>query len=193
MMANYNIYLVGVGGQGILTIADMIMKAAMELDVPANYYPTKGMAQRGGFVKAQLKLGQESVGPDIRPLGADLGIAMELSESLKAIRYIKPGGTLVVYGYKWMPTAVMLGKAPYPTTEDVKNAAAAAGINLVYLDPSEQPSDTADNIYLLAAVLRHSKLGDVVSIESIKNAIMARWPKGAERNMRSFDAGLAVK
>ena len=192
-MANYNVYLVGVGGQGILTIADMIMRAAQELNVPANYYPTKGMAQRGGFVKAQLKLGAETVGPDIRPLGADLGVRRIIKKTLKAIRYIKPGGTLVVYGYKWQPTAVMLGKAPYPTREDVEKAAADAQLKLVFLDPADQPEDTADNIYLLAATMRHSGLGDVVSEEAITDAIKARWPKGAERNMRSFEAGLAVE
>ena len=26
--------------------------------LPVNFYPTKGMAQRGGFVKAQLRLGR---------------------------------------------------------------------------------------------------------------------------------------
>lgn len=191
-MQNYNVYLVGVGGQGILTIADMIVRAAEELGVPANYYPTKGMAQRGGFVKAQLKLGAETVGPDIRPFGADLGIAMELSEALKSIRYIKPGGSLVVYGYQWQPTAVMLGKAPYPSVDNLKTVAAEAGLNLVYLDPEQLPEDTADNIYLLAAALKHSGLSHVVSEQTIKDAIVSRWPKGAERNTRSFEAGLAV-
>lgn len=191
-MGNYNVYLVGVGGQGILTIADMIVRAAEELGVPANYYPTKGMAQRGGFVKAQLKLGAETVGPDIRPFGADLGIAMELSEALKAIRYIKPGGDLVVYGYQWQPTAVMLGKAPYPAVDDLKAVAAEAGLNLIYLDPEQLPEDTADNIYLLAAALKHSGLSGVVNEQTIKDAIVSRWPKGAERNTRSFEAGLAV-
>jgi hypothetical protein len=92
-----------------------------------------------------------------------------------------------------MPTDVMLGKAPYPTREDVEAAAKAAGLNLVYLDPADQPEDTADNIYLLAAAMRHSGLGDVVSEEAVTDAIKARWPKGAERNMRSFEAGLAVE
>ena len=41
--------------------------------------------------------------------------------------------------------------------------------------------------------MRHSGLGEVVSEEAITEAIKARWPKGAERNMRSFEAGLAVE
>ena len=42
----YDIYIVGVGGQGVLTIADIITLTAAKNGVDVNYYPTKGMAQR---------------------------------------------------------------------------------------------------------------------------------------------------
>ena len=61
-MKGYDIYLVGVGGQGVLTIGEIIMSAAFRKGQSVNFYPTKGMAQRGGFVKAQLRLGRESAG-----------------------------------------------------------------------------------------------------------------------------------
>ncbi len=192
MKHNFDIYLVGVGGQGILTIADLIMRAAEAENIPANYFPTKGMAQRGGFVKAQLKLGEETVGPDIRPGGADLVIAMELSESLKALRYLKPGGDFVVYGYQWQPAEVMLGKAPYPTREQVREQAALAGVNFHYLDPDLLPAGAADNIWLLAACLAKTPLGRYIRPGAVKEAILQRWPQGAERNMLSFQAGLDV-
>lgn len=190
-MKQYNIYLTGVGGQGILTIADIIMRSAEMLDLAANFFPTKGMAQRGGFVKAQVKLGQSIVGPDIREGGGDLGIAMELSESLRALRYLKPGADFIVYGFKWQPTEVMLGKAPYPGVEEVAAQAKRLGINLFYLDPAELPEGAADNIYLLGACLTHSRLGEMLPVDTVRQAIASRWPKGAERNMLSFDAGLA--
>lgn len=191
-MNKFDIYLVGVGGQGILTIADMIMRAAEAENIPANYFPTKGMAQRGGFVKAQLKLGEDTVGPDIRPVGADLVIAMELSESLKALRYLKQGGDFVVYGYTWKPTEVMLGKAAYPTLDQVREQAELAGVNLHYLDPANLPEGAADNIWLLAAALGKTPLGKYIHPDAVKEAIVQRWPKGAERNMKSFAAGLEL-
>ena len=190
-MKQYSIYLTGVGGQGILTIADMIMRSAEALDLSANFFPTKGMAQRGGFVKAQVKLGLSTVGPDIRPGGADLGISMELSECLRSLRYLRPGADFIVYGYQWQPTDVMLGKGHYPTVDDIRNQADKAGVNLFYLDPAELPEGAADNIYLLGACLTHSKLGDMLPVETVREAIASRWPKGAERNMFSFDAGLS--
>lgn len=188
----YDIFLAGVGGQGILTIADMLMRAAEAQHIPANYFPTKGMAQRGGFVKAQLKLGRETVGPDIRPGGADLVIAMELSESLKALRYLRRGGHFAVYGYQWQPTEVMLGKAAYPTVEQVREQAEACRVQMIYLDPAQLPPGAADNIWLLAACLQQTPLGQMLPAAAVKEAILKRWPKGAERNMRSFEAGLQL-
>ncbi len=58
---SYDIYLVGVGGQGILTLADLIMRAAVHKGHPVSFFPTKGMAQRGGVVKAELRLGRAGV------------------------------------------------------------------------------------------------------------------------------------
>ena len=188
-----DIYLTGVGGQGILTIAELITRAAMEKGISANFFPTKGMAQRGGFVKAQLKLGHGEVGPDVRPHGADLIISTELCESLKAVRFLKKGGDFIVFGYKWLPTEVMLGKAAYPTPEQVKEEVAKVGGNITYLPPEELPENMADNIYLLAAAIKFTCLGRLFTAEEIKNAIVSRWPKGAERNMASFEAGMQAE
>lgn len=191
-MTKMDIYLVGVGGQGILTIAELIMRAAEKKGLAANFFATKGMAQRGGFVKAQLRLGPQTVGADIRPHGADLVIAMELSESLKAIRYLKKGGDFIVYGYNWFPTEVMLGKADYPSVEQVTAAAAQIG-NVYYLDPAAKPAAAADNIYLLAAALANTCLNQIFTAEELQEAIVNRWPKGAQGNMDSFAAGTLAK
>lgn len=88
-MKNYfDIYIVGVGGQGVLTIADIITLTATRENVDINYYPTKGMAQRGGFVKAQLRIGRapDTFSPSISQRSADLVVSMELCETLRAIR-----------------------------------------------------------------------------------------------------------
>ena len=65
----YDIYLVGVGGQGVLTIGNLITEAAAHQSIPVSFYPTKGMAQRGGAVKAQLRLGARPPGRTSRSRG----------------------------------------------------------------------------------------------------------------------------
>jgi len=195
--AAYDIYLVGVGGQGVLSIGEIITEAAYLREIPVNYYPTKGMAQRGGFVKAQLRLGRASVGPAIPEKGADLVIATEVSESLKAIRFIKPGGDFILFGYVWQPTAVMLGKAAYPQLEQVLDTARQAigdGGHVHYIAPESLPlyedAPVPDNVFTLAVALSQTRLGELIPAEDAEQVLRRRWKRGLERNLYAFRAGL---
>ena len=188
----YDIYIVGVGGQGVLTIADIITLTAAKNGVDVNYYPTNGMAQRGGFVKAQLRLGRkaDTFGPSISEGGADLVVSMELCETLRAIRYAKPGADYVVLGNMWEPTEVMLGKGAYPSKEDVLSEIRKYGGKVNYLAPENVPSFARDNLYTLGTVFAQSKLSEIFSKEQIEKTIADRWPKVAEANLKTFRAGV---
>lgn len=71
-MNSCNILLAGVGGQGILLAAKIIGAAAEHagLDVCAN--EIHGMAQRGGSVRAQVKIGPRVLSPLILEGTADV-------------------------------------------------------------------------------------------------------------------------
>jgi indolepyruvate ferredoxin oxidoreductase beta subunit len=191
---NYDILLVGVGGQGVLTVGEILAEAACQKGTAINFYPTKGMAQRGGFVKAQVRLGREVVGPNIPEKGADLVIATEVSEALKAVRFVKPGGDFVLFGHVWAPTAVMLGKADYPSLDQVLAEVQKAGAKLHYLDPEEMPlyesTPVAANIYVLGAAIGGTGLEDVLEPSEVARIVQNRWKKAAERNLFAFRAGL---
>ena len=193
-MTPYDIYFVGVGGQGVLTIGEIITATAFRLGLPVSFYPTKGMAQRGGFVKAQLRLGRAGAGPSIPEKGADLVVATEVSEMLKAVRFIKPGGDVLLFGYVWAPTAVMLGKAPYPALDQVKEQVETAGARLHYVAPEDLPlfdnAPAPDNIYLLGAAIGQTRLGQMLPAATVAEVVRERWKKGVDRNLFAFNAGL---
>jgi indolepyruvate ferredoxin oxidoreductase beta subunit len=190
-MSTYlDMYIVGVGGQGVLTIAEIALDAASKKDIPVNFYPTKGMAQRGGFVKAQIRFGRTVYGPSIPEQGADVLASMELSESLKAVRYAKKGSDFVVLSSRWLPTAVMLGKAPYPDENTIIEEIAKAGSHAHLLSlPSFEGKALRENLYLLGAMLRHSQLSRLFSFEEIAAVVKERWPKVAEQNLFTLQAG----
>ena len=193
----YDVYLVGVGGQGVLTIGDIVAEAALHKGLPVNYYPTKGMAQRGGFVKAQVRLGRQMVGPQIPERGADLVIAMEVSEALKAVRFVKPGGDFVLFGHVWPPTAVTLGKAPYPALDQVLGQVRGARASVHYLDPERLPlhegAPVPANVYVLGVAAGHTGLGQLLAPSELEAAMQAKWARSTERNDRAFEAGLAAE
>jgi len=193
-MSGYDIYLVGVGGQGVLTIGEVIAAAAFQGGRPVNFYPTKGMAQRGGFVKAQLRIGRESMGPSIPEAGADLVISTEVSETLKAIRFIKPGGEVVLFAYVWKPAAVMVGKAPYPALDAVAEQVEKAQASLTVIVPETLPSfegvPVPDNIYTLGVAVANTRLGEILDVANVEAFVRTRWKKGVERNLVALNAGL---
>ena len=194
MKTNCDIYLVGVGGQGVLTIAEIISEAAFHKGVPANYFPTEGMAQRGGFVKAQVRLGRNLVGPNIPEKGADLVIAMEISEALKAVRFVRPGGGFVLWGHIWAPAAVMLGKAKYPPLDQVKEQIKLAQAKLIFIDPEYLPlfegELAPDNLFVLGSVVARTELGDLINPDTFLKVIQTRWPRNTDRNAFAFKSGL---
>jgi len=189
----YDIYLVGVGGQGVLTIGELVAETAHRAGLPVSFYPTKGMAQRGGFVKAQLRIGRKTAGATIPEKGADLVIAMELSEALKAVRFVKPGGDFLLFGYVWAPTAVMLDRAPYPTKEQVLAQVQEAQGNPLTLNPESLPLYEGEpvpaNVFVLGAALGHTGLSQVLDPSAIAHTVQTRWQRGAERNRMAFEAG----
>jgi indolepyruvate ferredoxin oxidoreductase, beta subunit len=189
----YDIFFVGVGGQGILTIGEILAEVAHQKDIPVIFYPSKGMAQRGGFVKAQLRLGDEQTGPNISLRGADLVVAMEQSEALKAIPYCKNGSDFVLYGDIWAPTAVSLGKAPYPKLDQVSEQVALAGAHLVYVDPAHLPKFAGEavhpNLFVLGAIMGRTTLREHLEDRDVEKVIQTRFKRGTEANLFAYHAG----
>jgi indolepyruvate ferredoxin oxidoreductase beta subunit len=91
-----DIILSGVGGQGILSIAAVIGKAALREGLYMKQSEVHGMSQRGGDVQSNLRLSDKPVASDLIPLGqADLIISLEPMESLRYLPYLKAEGWLV--------------------------------------------------------------------------------------------------
>jgi indolepyruvate ferredoxin oxidoreductase beta subunit len=195
--ARFDIFLVGVGGQGVLTIAEILSEAAAAAGLPVSYYPSKGMAQRGGFVKAQVRLGRDLVGPNIPERGADLVIALERSEALKAVRFVKPDGEFLLYDDVWAPTAVMLGKVTYPTIEQAQGEACKTGARLLAASPQDLPvykgRPVSDNVFVLGLVMGQTALARVLNANAVAELLTRRWAKAADRNLFGYRAGLAFR
>ena len=190
-----DIVLVGVGGQGVLTIGELFLRAAFAADVPGSFLPMKGMAQRGGSVKAEVRLGREGVGPRIPERGADLVVGMERSETLRGLCFAKPAGTVLLFDEVWEPTGVMLGVDAYPTLDRVAKEIRKVADRLIILDPADVPRvdgrRVSANVYVLGAMLGLAPLYEMLPVEAIERVLADRWPKSAAFNVAGFRAGRA--
>jgi indolepyruvate ferredoxin oxidoreductase beta subunit len=91
-----DIILAGVGGQGVLSIAAVIAKAAIRSGFFVRQSEVHGMAQRGGAVLSHLRIADTAIASDLVPKGsADLIVSMEPLESLRYVNFLSLDGALL--------------------------------------------------------------------------------------------------
>ena len=91
----YKIQLIGVGGQGTIKASTIIGEAAMKKGLNVVMSEVHGMAQRGGTVVTEFKIG-DADSPLIEEGAADLMIAFEPSEALRAINKVNKNSFVIV-------------------------------------------------------------------------------------------------
>lgn len=92
----YDIVKAGVGGQGILTVATIIAKAAMIDGLHVRQSEIHGMSQRGGNVSAFVRISSTPIASDMIPQGsADMILSMEPLESLRYLKLLAKHGILL--------------------------------------------------------------------------------------------------
>jgi indolepyruvate ferredoxin oxidoreductase beta subunit len=155
----FNIYVCGVGGQGVGLLAAVLAQAAGRAGLAARSCDTHGLAQRGGVVSSHIRLGDDALTPLVAPAGADLVLSLERLEGLRgAQQYLKKGGKLIYYDAAYQPVSVRAGQAVYPSAEEVAGAVAALGGETVAVslpairDPRMQNAALLGRLAALGAV-----------------------------------------
>ncbi len=173
-----NIVLCGVGGQGTILASRLIADAAMNKGIHARSAETIGMAQRGGSVFTNLRLGEEIQTPRIGSGKADLMIAFEPAEAVRMLPYLKEGGAAVVSMEPIMPVSAMVGASTYHL-EEILTYLKEHVKNLTLVDSAEAAASLGSakclNVVLLGAAVRSGSLG--LSERDIEEAIRKRIPE----------------
>lgn len=84
-MNSLNVLFAGVGGQGVITGASIIARAAIDSGLNAVMSEVHGMAQRGGSVLCELRLGAVH-SPMIPDGDVDIVIDFEPAETMHSLR-----------------------------------------------------------------------------------------------------------
>lgn len=95
-----NIMLTGVGGQGLITLTQILGRAALLNDFEFRSSELHGLSQRGGSVKIHVRYGDNVFSPLVSPGELDLGIAMETQESLACGRFAAGKTELLINDYE---------------------------------------------------------------------------------------------
>jgi len=84
---DFNIIIVGVGGQGLITLTKILAEAALIEGLEIKTSELHGLSQRGGSVETMIRFGKKIYSPLIAQGKSDLVIALELQEALRACYY----------------------------------------------------------------------------------------------------------
>ncbi len=92
----FNLVVVGCGGQGVLSLAEIVSQAAFYQGYEVREAELHGLAQRGGALECHVRFGKKIYSPLIRQASADLIIGLELLETLRAYHYMAKNKTIVL-------------------------------------------------------------------------------------------------
>ena len=187
---NKNIVLCGVGGQGTVLASKLIAAAAMEKGLRVMSAETIGMAQRGGNVFSNLRIGDSMHAPLLQSGQADVILGFEPGETVRMLHYLKPGGTVITNCRPVKPTTATLTGSSYDGTEMIAYLREnLAPEKLLVVDGQaaidQLGSPRILNMVLLGAAIRTGEIG--LTEDDIKKA-MDRLikPTFMELNLKAF-------
>ncbi len=185
------ILVVGVGGQGVLTIARMLGDAALSVGQNVRVGQLHGMAQRGGSVEALVLLGQGQ-STFIGDGEADVVLGLEPLETLRALPRMSINTRVVLSAGKVVPFSMVRDGRQYPPLDEILAGIRQVAPRLrlvdgpVLLEQAGAPRSL--NICLLGALagLGVLPLEEAAIWAAVEKRIPARY---LEVNRRAFQLG----
>ncbi len=195
----FNIMFVGVGGQGLMLLSAILGKAAVDTGLNVMTGEQHGLSQRQGSIYVHFRIGNP-ISPLIPYGKADILIAMEASEALRYVEYLKEDG-VVIMSNRIMPSVteteqVALDKEKknkYLTVEQIVEKLEQITKNIVLLDSLELAikvgNARTENSVLIGATVACKDFP--IPAEEVRRAVLALVPtKTVDANFRAFDLGI---
>ena len=179
--------LVGVGGQGAILTAKVLVNGLMKAGYDVKMSEVHGMSQRGGSVSTQVHWGDKVYSPVIGEGAADLMVAFEKMEAVRYARFLKPDGIAVINDYAMPSSTIAAGLEEYP---EGCLEAMTANFRCLTLDAAGIAMDLGSakcmNIVLFGAMTAALDLEGIDWEEIIRETVP---PKFVELNLAAYRAG----
>lgn len=192
MKKNFKILIAGVGGQGIVYLTNILVEAAVLLDIPVSVSEIHGLSQRGGVVTSGIGLGKHNTG-FVGKANVDFLFGLEPLETQRCITHLHKSSSVIFGNYKIAPYAVNAEMAAYPDMNVLAAYLAEQCKEVVYTD--KYPSDidaVLYNVFLLGRST-HMKMfpfSAVVIEQAIRNTVLEYH---LEKTLSVFRRGVNYK
>lgn len=185
------VLFVAVGGQGAITAARVLGEAAKAEGLDVRLSQMHGMSQRGGSVESTVLIGPGR-GSFLPSRGADVVLALEPLELLRARPKLHAGSRVVTSSGRIVPTPMALAGTNYPDPDGIFDQVRPLVDQLVVVDGPAIASSAGDeravNAAMLGVLAAQSWLpfsGDAILAELDRRSP----PSHLESNRRAFQAG----
>jgi indolepyruvate ferredoxin oxidoreductase beta subunit len=189
-MKALNIFMIGVGGQGIGLLSEVLLRAADYAALRVKAVDTHGLAQRGGVVVSHLRLGDNVFSPLIPGGQADLVIALERHEALRGLKIAaRDGGTLVYYNTVWQPLDVRLGRVAEVQVSDIQRVCRARDIKDYVVFYPGLEDVRMQNIAVLSKIHQNALIPGIQEAhyrDAMEDLLQGN---ALERNLKLFEEG----
>ncbi|MCE7738506.1 MAG: indolepyruvate oxidoreductase subunit beta [Candidatus Heimdallarchaeota archaeon] len=194
MSKTYKMIVCGVGGQGILTITDIIVIAARKKGLHVLGSEVHGMAQKGGSVVTNLKIGEKLHSPT-NPIGTcEVLVGLEQNESLRYMKFLKPRGIAITSNTVLFPISWKKDKkAADNAKEKIEENITKFDVKLVMIKAENLAIEAGlaltQNIVLLGALSQVEEFP--LTEDELRDALKQRVPaKYVEQNLKAFELGI---
>ena len=178
--------ITGTGGQGLITLLQIISEAAMADGFDVRTSELHGLSQRGGSVEVHIRFGKKIFSPLVSLGRADLILALESQEALRATYFAGPQTTFLINQFIIpLPLAKSLNEAQI--NKELKKIS-----HKIFMVPAgetckkELATDVVAGVYLLGWAV--SKKMIPLKPSSFKSAVKKTIPaKYLELNIKALN------
>ncbi len=187
-MKPFNIYICGVGGQGVGLLSEILLRGADHAGLEAKAVDTHGLAQRGGIVVSHLRLGKNIYSPMVSARKADLVVALERHEAIRAVdSALQDKGSLIYFDTVLQPLGVRLG-SDQEVSEDLLNTVCGRrGVTVHKVDNVNLADPRMQNIAILARINRKKLIPGVEKQHMLQALEDLMQDAMLERNLELFN------
>jgi indolepyruvate ferredoxin oxidoreductase beta subunit len=191
-MRECNIVLAGVGGQGTILAAEILGVAAVKDNLNVRVSEIHGMAQRGGAVTSNVRIGKKVSSPTVLDGQADVLLGFEPLETVRNLRSASKKTLVIMSDERIPPTELAAKNVDYPGMDEIMKKIHCFTKKVIVVETEKLAEQVGSiltrNIVLLGVLAATGSLP--VRTESLKNALRELVPpKHIEMNLKAFKLG----
>ena len=183
-----NLLFAGVGGQGVLLVAELAARAAIHAGYDVKKTEVHGAAQRGGSVLSHVRFAPKVYSPLV-PVGeVDVLLALEKLEGLRWAHFVRPGGIIFMNDEQRVPAQLTDKPVEYP--DNIETFLTGKGYqvqNIAAVSLATQLGNyRAANMVLLGATAGQTGIPGELWLKVMHETLN---PKILDLNLKAFELG----